>query len=225
VYQNRGLKDRDVHHNSWVVRGYVHQISFTMLALHRGGRLLDPDELVESSRATIAQDRACASSITYRIRRAVAPDLWTRYRGGSQRPPSRLARGSAAAFALLGRLPRPADRVRRVRARELDAEYEEGWERPTQEPELRGVEAFRSDDADWPWQVTVSAAHLSASGALEHGFRHRLHVALQGVPGVTAVAEEDRELWLVAGRPSGRALVVAAASIVDEAARIAERAD
>ena len=38
--------------------------------------------------------------------------------------------------------------------------------------------------------------------------------ALQAVPGTTVV-EEDREIWHVAGAPSGEALVRAAAVVVD----------
>ena len=35
------------------------------------------------------------------------------------------------------------------------------------------------------------------------------------MPGVTAVAEEDREVWIVAGNPHGAELVSAAAGVVD----------
>jgi hypothetical protein len=42
--------------------------------------------------------------------------------------------------------------------------------------------------------------------------------ALEAVPGVQSVDEEDREAWLVTGAPSGKALVEAAAAVVDDIA-------
>jgi len=38
------------------------------------------------------------------------------------------------------------------------------------------------------------------------------------VPGVTGVAEKDNETWRVTGRPSGEALVRAAAGVLDDLA-------
>jgi hypothetical protein len=38
---------------------------------------------------------------------------------------------------------------------------------------------------------------------------------LLSVPGVTEVLEEDREIWVVRGTPSGPSLAVAAAEVVD----------
>ena len=39
--------------------------------------------------------------------------------------------------------------------------------------------------------------------------------ALRAVKGVVDVRREDREVWLVAGKPNGKALVSAAAALVD----------
>jgi hypothetical protein len=50
---------------------------------------------------------------------------------------------------------------------------------------------------------------------LESELRESTTAALLGVPGVDAVARQDREVWIVAGSPSGEALVRAAASVVD----------
>ena len=44
----------------------------------------------------------------------------------------------------------------------------------------------------------------------------RVGGALQGVSGVMTAEEQDRETWFVTGRPSGRALAEAAATVVDE---------
>jgi hypothetical protein len=49
---------------------------------------------------------------------------------------------------------------------------------------------------------------------------------LRAVPGVTDVAEEDREVWIGAGERSGAELTRAAAVVVDElSARIREELD
>jgi hypothetical protein len=50
---------------------------------------------------------------------------------------------------------------------------------------------------------------------LEREMREAIDAALRGVPGVKDVAEEDREVWVVAGDPSGEALVRAAAEAID----------
>lgn len=97
-----------------------------------------------------------------------------------------------------------------VAAEDLDGE--EGWTRETDEPDVRNVEAYRYEDS---WQVTVWVAEFVRDEPLESEFRGAIDAALKGVEGVTSVEEEDREVWAVAGKPSGRELVVAAASVVD----------
>lgn len=106
---------------------------------------------------------------------------------------------------------------------EMDEEFEEGWHRLTDEPDLRGVEAYRSDDEDLPWQVTACVAEFLREEPLEGELRASMATALRAVPGVSDVAQEDREVWLEPGRPSGRDLVAAAARVVDSLADRARR--
>jgi hypothetical protein len=69
----------------------------------------------------------------------------------------------------------------------------------------------------------VAAAEFIRNEPLESTFRARLDEELRAVAGVTGVAEEDREVWIVAGDPTGAALTRAAALVVDElASRIRE---
>ena len=104
--------------------------------------------------------------------------------------------------------------VRRVPADEVDGV--EGWDRLTNEPELRGIEAIRNEsEGPWQWSVTVWAMEFVREDPLEQELRAAIAGALARVPGVTRVAEEDREVWVVDGVPSGEALVEAAAGAVD----------
>jgi hypothetical protein len=110
-----------------------------------------------------------------------------------------------------------SDDVRRVPDDEVDGE--EGWDRLTDDPEVRRVEALRWHGAsEWPWQVTIWAAEFVREEPLESEFRRTIDAALRAVPGVTNVTEEDREIWTVAGSPSGEGLVRAAADAVDSIA-------
>jgi len=108
------------------------------------------------------------------------------------------------------------DDVRRVPDDEVDGD--EGWERLTDDPDVRGVEAVKVGEEEWPWQVIASVAEFLREDPLETELRERMAAALRAVPGVTDVAEEDREVWIVDGEPSGEALVRAAASVVDDLA-------
>ena len=111
------------------------------------------------------------------------------------------------------------DQVRRVPDSELDGE--EAWLRVTGDPDVRGVEAVRLADGDRPWQVIAFVAEFLRVDPLEDELGQAMPEALLAVPGVTAVVEDDREAWIVSGEPSGEALVVAAAGVVD---RLADRA-
>jgi hypothetical protein len=53
---------------------------------------------------------------------------------------------------------------------------------------------------------------------LEGDLRRAIASQLSSVAGVTAVAEEDREVWVVEGTPSGRDLVEAAGRALDSLA-------
>jgi hypothetical protein len=105
------------------------------------------------------------------------------------------------------------DGVRRIPDDDVDGA--EGSERLTDEPEIRGVGAMRHEDDEWPWSVDSWVMQFVREEPLESEIRHAMIATLWAVPGVTAVAEEDREVWIVAGNPSGEALVRAAARVAD----------
>lgn len=88
----------------------------------------------------------------------------------------------------------------------------EGWIRETDDPDVRNVEATRTE---LEWQVTVWVAEFLREEPLEGELRRGINIALSTVPGVLEVVQEDREVWAVTGQPSGRELVAAAARVVD----------
>lgn len=98
----------------------------------------------------------------------------------------------------------------------IDDEVAEEWVRETDEPDVRGVSAHRlHDGGEWPWRVTVHAAEFVREEPLEGELRNAIRAALTAVAGVARVEEEDREMWVIAGRPDAEALVTAAAAAVD----------
>lgn len=97
----------------------------------------------------------------------------------------------------------------------LDPEIEEEWLRRTDEPEIRAVSANRWD-AIGGWQIGVWVMEFVHSDPLETELRQRVTTALQAVSGVTSTEEQDNETWFVTGTPSGKALVEAAAQVVDD---------
>src|SRR5207302_812263 len=102
----------------------------------------------------------------------------------------------------------------------MDDELAEAWERVTPEPDILGVEASRIANAAWPWQVSIYVAEFVRDDPLETDLRLAIGNALRGVPGVTNVMEEDREVWVLSGDPSGRALIESAGAALD---RLADR--
>lgn len=101
----------------------------------------------------------------------------------------------------------------------IDTEIAEAWSREIDDPRVRqyhGVEACRTRDDRWPWNVSVWVMEFVRDPPLEPTLRTRIAAALKGVDGVVEVVEGDRELWLVRGTPSGRALADSVAPIVDE---------
>jgi hypothetical protein len=101
---------------------------------------------------------------------------------------------------------------------ERDEELAEAWSRDLadEQREARGVEATKFRDAgEWPWRVTVWVMEFVREDPLEDELRRKIDAALRAAPGVTDVAEEDREVWAVAGAPTGGALVAAVAAVVD----------
>ena len=104
--------------------------------------------------------------------------------------------------------------VRRVPAGEVDGV--EGWDRLTDDPEIRGVEAVRNQsEGSWQWSVTVWAMEFVRQVPLEATLQAAIEAGLREVPGVTRVAHDDREVWVVDGSPSGEELAQAAAVAVD----------
>jgi hypothetical protein len=107
------------------------------------------------------------------------------------------------------------DDVRPVPPEEGDTD--EAWERLTDEPDVRGVDAAWIAAADG-WQVSVWVLEFVRADPLGAELRQRVASALAAVDGVTEVAEYDRESWFVTGRPSGKALTEAAAQVADDLA-------
>jgi hypothetical protein len=106
------------------------------------------------------------------------------------------------------------DEIRRLPDHEVDGE--EGWHRPTTDPDVRGVEAVRhTASGNDLWHVVAYVAEFLRVDPLEDELSAGMIAALRAVPGVTSVEEEDREVWIVGGSPSGEALVRAAAGVVD----------
>jgi hypothetical protein len=111
--------------------------------------------------------------------------------------------------------------VKRVESAAQRARGEEVWTRHTQDRDLLGVEAGRRvGDDEWTWDVLISVAEFVRKEPLQSELFNGISRALRKVSGVTAVAHEDREVWLVQGTPCGDELVRACASVVD---RLAER--
>jgi hypothetical protein len=98
-----------------------------------------------------------------------------------------------------------------------DFEVGEEWLRETDEPDIRAVSASRIDKIG-AWQVNVWVMEFVRSDPLESELGQRIGSALLAVPGVISADEDDRETWRVTGTPSGKALVEAAAQVVDDLA-------
>ncbi len=93
------------------------------------------------------------------------------------------------------------------------------WDRRTDDDDVRGVGALQLEAAGrWSWTVSVSAAAFLREEPLEGELRRAVAAAIESVPGVTEVAEEDREVWILSGDPSGEDLVRAVGNAVDEIA-------
>lgn len=104
----------------------------------------------------------------------------------------------------------PAVEVRQVTP--ADSELAEEWELQTDEPDVLGVDASRwKDETEWAWQVGAGAMEFLREDPLQSEVRAAVLGALRSVPGVTAAEEEDREVWVVNGSPSGEDLVRAVA--------------
>jgi hypothetical protein len=110
------------------------------------------------------------------------------------------------------------DRIVRLPDDEVDGLQE--WVRETDDDDLRGVGALQMGPAKdrWSWQVFVNVAEFLREEPLEGELRAVVDQAIRSVPGVTEVAEEDREVWILSGDPSGEALVRSVGEAVDQLA-------
>jgi hypothetical protein len=103
-----------------------------------------------------------------------------------------------------------------------DSELAEEWMRTIADPSLRyvhGVGASRwAAKSKWPWRIHVWVMEAVRDDELQVELRERIAAAIRAVRGATDVAEEDREVWAIAGAPSGEALVRAVAEVVDDLA-------
>jgi hypothetical protein len=107
------------------------------------------------------------------------------------------------------------DRIYEVPAEEVDGV--ESWIRETNEPELLNIEAVRGEEVgDWQWQVTIWLMEYVREDPLESQLRVAIAAALRAVPGVIRAEEDDREVWVIDGEPSGEDLVRAIAPVLDE---------
>jgi hypothetical protein len=95
-----------------------------------------------------------------------------------------------------------------------DEERLEEWSRVTEEADLHGVSAVRSN-GEWPWQVLVSVMEFVRDEPLESELSEAVSAALVAVPGVREAVHEDRESWIIKGDTDGPSLVRAAAGVVD----------
>jgi hypothetical protein len=108
-----------------------------------------------------------------------------------------------------------SDEVRLVPPEEGDAD--EAWERLTDEPEIRGVDAAWVE-AIGGWQVSAWVLEVIQGEPIEAELRLKVADALADVDGVIDVGEYDQETWFVAGTPRGEALTQAVAQVVDDLA-------
>lgn len=98
------------------------------------------------------------------------------------------------------------------------------WVRETDDDDVRGVGALQlADEGRWTWQVGVSVAEFLREEPLESEMRAAVDQAIRAVAGVTEVAEEDREVWILSGDPSGEELVRSVGEAVDRLAPRARR--
>lgn len=107
------------------------------------------------------------------------------------------------------------EEVRQVPADEADAD--EAWQRLTDEPDIRDVEAWTDSRVDG-WVVEVNVQEFFRQDPLGIELRRRMVAALRAVDGVTDVGEHDNESWSIRGNASGEVLTRAAAGVLDDLA-------
>ena len=90
-----------------------------------------------------------------------------------------------------------------------DEEIEEVWEHYSPTQPLLSVEATKwKEVSEYRWQVGVYLAEFARDPGSEQILDSAIYEALKNTADVVAVQREDTEVWVVAGEPSGRDLVV-----------------
>jgi hypothetical protein len=90
------------------------------------------------------------------------------------------------------------------------------WYRTTDEQEIRGVSVSHEPEVPWPWSIGIAAAEFVREEPYETVLRDTVVAAVRSVPGITEVAEEDREVWLAKGDGvDGETLARAVAAAID----------
>ncbi len=117
---------------------------------------------------------------------------------------------------LLGKAKASPIEVRQITPE--DGEILEEWIRVTAEKDVLGVNATRSA-GKWNWTIFISAAEFVRGDPLAARLDRDITAALSQVKGVTAVAREDTEVWLVQGQgAAGADLVRACGEALDRLA-------
>ncbi len=100
----------------------------------------------------------------------------------------------------------------------LDSELLEEWERVTDDEDVLGVSAAKTNRPKWTWQVFIAVAEFVREEPLESTLVDRVTSVLGQVEGVKSVVREDREVWAIEGDAGGEGLVRAASTAVDSLA-------
>ena len=110
-----------------------------------------------------------------------------------------------------------SDEIRRADENTDDVVIE-AWERVTDEPDIRCVDAAYLATFQ-EWQVGVAVMEFVREGdPPAAALRAEIEAALAHDIGVEEVGHEDTEVWLVRGATSGRELTAAVAQVVDDQA-------
>ena len=105
-------------------------------------------------------------------------------------------------------------RPTRIRDEE-DDEVSQFWANNLDD-ELKSVVALRlRDENEWPWRIELAVAEFLREEPLESEYAAAVTASLRAVRGVKEVEHEDREVWVVAGRARGRALVSAVSDVLE----------
>jgi hypothetical protein len=97
----------------------------------------------------------------------------------------------------------------------LDDTILEEWKRVTEDQDILGVNASRTNDSTWPWTVYINAAEFIRTEPLQSELHQLITDALNSIPGVIMAVHSDREVWVVQGDVSGEALIRSCAEVLD----------